>query len=549
MASRPRPLDRVFARRRLALGLLTGALLLVAAPATTTAASKAEIYARCAPATVLLIVTGGGGVQIGAGAIVEPSGLVVTNRHVIEAAERGGRIAAFLYDPAERTIDDDLRAWVQAHAKAALQPVILGTDPTLDLALLRLPARSKPYPTVAFGDSNQVVTGQDVLAIGHPQGLAWTLTAGTISAVRPMALQTDAAINPGNSGGPLLDLEGKVVGINTWIRKDAQALGFARPSALVQAFVLRARQPRQVAEGAGKQAIPVGPAAKSARSALTRAVMDTIVARAGELGAFDGREALFSVGGQIFIGARERLLEGPVRAAWLEEAVRRAHDQAQDADARREVLIAADTNLPRAVREHDGRLFLRAGLRYHDVGPSRAAAVDDHDGGIISANAEGRVHRYDPETGHWSPTALGRIAAMASSEGTVYAMVETGYLVALQGEEVRTLHDAPIRATMAATGGWLYVLRRDGKLFRRHPRTGWDQRGRPIATGVAQYAALGAAWYGLDSKGRLWSGQVRRYIETRFKIRELLPSDAGVFALAEDFTVHHWDAASEQWRN
>jgi S1-C subfamily serine protease len=527
---------------RLALAFCVTALLFAAPVA---AASKAEVYARAAPATVLLIVSGGGGVQIGAGAIVEPSGLVVTNRHVVAGALAGGKISAFLYDPAERTIDDDLRAWVRAHEKAALRPEVLGDDANLDLALLRLPSRAQPYPTLPFGDSERVVTGQDVLAIGHPQGLAWTLTAGTISAVRPAALQTDAAINPGNSGGPLLDLDGHLIGINTWIRRNAQALGFARPSALVQTFVVRARQRPRVA--AGERAVGPPTHDSAARSALTKAVVETIAARASELPTIDGREAIFSVGVHIFLGARERLLDGPVRAEWLEDAVGRASRRASDDAARQALLAEADGRLPRAVHEGDGRLYLRAGLRYYDVGQSRAAAVDDRDGAVFSANSGGHVHRYEAESGRWQSTPLGRVRLLAASRGDVYAVLESGYLVALEGDGVRMLHDRPIRGSLTATDGWLYVLQRDGHLYRRRRGRGWDNQGKPIASGVAQLAALGAHWYGLDRSGRLWSGQRHAYIPTDFRVREILPSEVGVFALSHDFTVLHWDAASGRW--
>lgn len=521
---------QVWRRRGLAGATTLLLLALVALP--TWAASKAEIYARAAPATVLLIVSHGKSVQIGAGAIIDPSGLVVSNRHVVAEALRGGRVAAFLYDPAERTIDDDLRAWVRAHADRALTPTILRVDEHLDLALLQLPTRPQPYPTIPFGDSDKVATGQDVLAIGHPQGLAWTLTAGSISAVRPAALQTDAAINPGNSGGPLLDLDGGLIGVNTWIRRDAQALGFARPSALVRQFIARPAPP----EGD-----------REARAALTKAVIDTVAARAAELPDVDGRAAVFSVGGRIFIGARERLLDGTIRAVWLEDAVARAAAGAGAGPARDAVLAEADARFPRAVREPDGRLFLRAGLRYYDVGPSRSAAVDDRDGVVYSANRAGAVHRYLAEAGRWEATALGRVRSLAASEGRVYALLDTGFLVGLGGDEVRLLHRDPTAGELAATGGWLYLLRPDGRLFRHSDRQGWDQAGRPIAEGLAQFAALGADWYGLDRVGRLWSGQLRRVIPTPFRVRELLPSDRGVFALAEDFTVHHWDADSGRW--
>lgn len=153
----------------------------------------------------------------GSGFIVSKEGQILTNNHVIDGADK---ITVTLSDgktyPAE----------------------ILGKDPMFDLALIKIKAE-KDLPTLELGDSEAVQVGEWVVAIGNPLGLEQTVTVGVISAknrnihARDLDfdgfLQTDAAINPGNSGGPLLDLNGKVVGINTAIIPYAQGLGFAVP--------------------------------------------------------------------------------------------------------------------------------------------------------------------------------------------------------------------------------------------------------------------------------------------------------------------------------
>jgi S1-C subfamily serine protease len=116
---------------------------------------------------------------------------------------------------------------------------VLGLDPVLDLALLKVNADEK-LPVVTLGDSEKVKVGDDVIAIGNPLGLDQTMTRGIVSGINrilpevpgsvdePM-IQTDAAINPGNSGGPLMDRCGRVIGINTLISEEAQNIGFAIP--------------------------------------------------------------------------------------------------------------------------------------------------------------------------------------------------------------------------------------------------------------------------------------------------------------------------------
>lgn len=157
--------------------------------------------------------------SLGSGFVISADGFIVTNNHVVEGAE---------------TISVKLRNGKEYEAK------VVGTDPETDLALVKIEA--KDLTVLEFADSDKVRVGQWAMAIGNPFGLSNTVTAGIISATGRVIgagpfdyfLQTDASINPGNSGGPLLDVEGKVVGINTAIIPSGQGLGFAIPSNMAQ---------------------------------------------------------------------------------------------------------------------------------------------------------------------------------------------------------------------------------------------------------------------------------------------------------------------------
>jgi serine protease Do len=161
-------------------------------------------------------------VPTGAGSgVLLDGGYVLTNQHVVgEAVERGGRIKLTLPDGR------------QLSAKA------VGADRSTDIALLKVNERGK-LPVVATGEGDPLMPGQTVIAIGNPVGLSASVSAGVVSALgRPLSfegrtyenlIQTDTAINPGNSGGALVDLAGRVVGINTLVRSDAQNIGFAIP--------------------------------------------------------------------------------------------------------------------------------------------------------------------------------------------------------------------------------------------------------------------------------------------------------------------------------
>ena len=138
----------------------------------------------------------------------------------------------------------------------SLKARVIGTDKETDLALLKVTA-DKPLPFLSFGNSDKMEVGEWVLAIGNPFGLGHTVTAGILSAKgRDIQsgpfdnfLQTDASINPGNSGGPLINMEGKVIGINTAIIASGQGIGFAIPSDMASRIVDQLKSDKKVSRG------------------------------------------------------------------------------------------------------------------------------------------------------------------------------------------------------------------------------------------------------------------------------------------------------------
>jgi len=174
----------------------------------------------------------------GSGFVYDDQGHIVTNYHVIEGADE---ILVTLADG------------------QVYQATVVGSDPTNDLAVLRVDSSVDLPPALALGDSGQLRVGQFVVAIGNPYGLQRTLTTGVVSALGRViespennqfigeAIQTDAAINPGNSGGPMLDLSGRVIGINSQIISPSGAsagIGFA-----VSANTVRRVVPKLISDG------------------------------------------------------------------------------------------------------------------------------------------------------------------------------------------------------------------------------------------------------------------------------------------------------------
>jgi serine protease Do len=221
----------------------------VAPPGAQAPGTFADLAAKADPAVVFVKtlqerrgITGRRqvvGEGVGSAFVYDPSGLIITNNHVIEGASE---------------------IYVVFGRKRQVKATIVGRDPRTDVAVIRVEEKNLPF--LPLGDSEAVRVGDWVMAIGNPFGLSHTVSAGIISAKgRTIAdvkgldeagyydfLQTDASINPGNSGGPLLDTAGRVVGVNTAIRRSANNIGFAIPINMIKELL-----PRLLADGSVKR--------------------------------------------------------------------------------------------------------------------------------------------------------------------------------------------------------------------------------------------------------------------------------------------------------
>ena len=256
--------------------------------------------------------------SLGSGVLIDPSGLVVTNNHVIEGADQ---------------------VKVSFPDKREFEAEIVLKDARSDLAVLRIGDKRERFTAIDLGDSDSLQVGDVVLALGNPFGVGQTVTHGIVSAVArtqvgitdyQFFIQTDAAINPGNSGGALVDLSGRLVGINTAIFSrsgGSQGIGFAIPVNMVRGVISSAqggssvvRRPwlgaklqavtPEIAEGlglkrpAGALVASVAPKSPAARAGLKTG--DLVVAVDGQPvddpNAFDYRFATKLLGGQVQLG-------------------------------------------------------------------------------------------------------------------------------------------------------------------------------------------------------------------------------------------------------
>jgi S1-C subfamily serine protease len=201
----------------------------------TRGATNVEVYKKAAPATVLVVTDQ----SLGSGAVISDQGEVLTNWHVIQGVSR----MAVVFKP---------QRGVEVKKELAFAATPVKVDQVADLALLKIQAPPQNLRALPLGDMADIEVGQDVHAIGHPDGEVWTYTTGIISQIRPSyqwtgadkllhqskVIQTQTALNPGNSGGPLLNDRGEIIGINSF-RGEGEGLNYAVAVDVVKAFLQR----------------------------------------------------------------------------------------------------------------------------------------------------------------------------------------------------------------------------------------------------------------------------------------------------------------------
>jgi putative serine protease PepD len=252
-----------------------------AQPAATrsTTTTLTQLYKNVAPGVVDITVTSSGGSGIGGGAqaegsgfVIDTSGDIVTNQHVVAGATS---------------------IKVRFQDGTVEKATLVGTDPSTDIAVINVSGDSSLLHPLTFGSSSSLLVGDEVAAIGSPFGLPDSMTSGIVSAVNRTitapnkfsisgSIQTDAAINHGNSGGPLLNMSGQVIGVNAQIESDSggnDGVGFAIPSDAVKsvANTLIAGQTVQHAY----LGVQVGDSSSGTGAQVTTVKADTPASKAG----------------------------------------------------------------------------------------------------------------------------------------------------------------------------------------------------------------------------------------------------------------------------
>jgi len=375
--------------------------------------------------------------SLGSGVLASPDGVVVTNNHVIQGSGEA-EITVALSDGREFP------------AKVVLK------DDQSDLAVLRLDAKGVQFPSIVFADSDSLEVGDLVLAIGDPFGVGQTVTSGIVSALArtqvgisdyQFFIQTDAAINPGNSGGALVDMDGKLVGINTAIFSrsgGSHGIGFAIPSNMVRLVVQAALKGGKVQRpwlGASLQPVTPDIAESLGLAAPSGALVSNV--RANGPAARAGLQA-----GDVVVGVDDKPVQDP-HAFQYRFVTKGIGGQANLSVLRKGqkltttiALIAPIEDPPRDARDLGGHHPL-TGCKIANLSPAVAQEL-----GIDDDSRMGVVVLYVKDK-----TPAARIGV---KRGDI--------VVAVNNEKVKSVAQL-VSVLDLAGGGWRLSVERDGKVY------------------------------------------------------------------------------------
>jgi serine protease Do len=331
-------------------------------------------------------------VSAGSGFIIDRTGFIVTNNHVIDGASK---ITVVLPDDREFT------------AK------LIGTDAATDVALLKIESKT-PLPSVEFGNDRTLRVGDWVVAVGNPFGLSNTVTAGIVSSLgRDVGqnstyndfIQLDAPINTGNSGGPTFDLRGQVIGMNSMIFSPSGGsvgIGFAIPATTVQSVVAQLRQGGRVSRGyLGVQVQPVTPevaAAMGLKEGSKGALVASVVPEGpAAKGGFQQGDLITAINGQSVDDSRD-LTQKVALVASGQTATFAVNRQGKALELKvaiglrpDEARLASNTPAPQSLQVQPSASALGMGLSALTPQARRARQLDDNVSGVV-------ITRIDPDS-------------------------------------------------------------------------------------------------------------------------------------------------------
>lgn len=507
------------------------------------ALSKAEVFGRAAPATVLLIATQDNRWRTTLGVIVRPEGNVVTDSRLLSGVEKGS-ISGFLYDPSLAS-DEDPLMFLRAHKDQAQKLTVVRIDPEHHLLHLQLPvlAPKKAYPFLDVNDTQGVNPGLDVVALRTRGAQTLAMTSGTIDIKRPDLIEVDPGLSVEHAGAPLLSQSGRLLGVCIYADKALHASGAVRPVEVIRDLLAGRVGGEVVAQST--PSIPENPSdARNAVEAL-RIGLGTALAQN-----FDKPIALRLHSDFVAAMARRgRAVVSGFDSVDKLNAIIKSISKGGDGKGK-----AVAELFPLLITERNGSVWMKAGSSYRMVPASAhgVAAIDDLTGTLYATDARREVMLYE-ETSvgkSWRMTGLSQVAHLKAGGGQLFAILQDGRVITADrdGRSSRQLFPRSVkmdRAGLEFSQGVLYVLS-EGSVF-RYLNKKWDNKLQPIAGSMRKIVARGESWYGLDEAGRVFSSATQHYIDRDGNIVDLWGLGPNLLVLTRDNSRFFYNAVDDNW--
>jgi hypothetical protein len=521
--------------------------------------SKAEVFSRAAPATLILIAEQDNRWNSALGVVVSPQGAVVSDTRLLNgidmtAEKVKGKIHGFLYDPSLSS-DDDPLLFLRAHPKEALPLLVVRSEPTTHLLMLQLPppAPKKPYYFLDTQDTQGVTVGLDVVTLRTRGRQTLALGVGSIAAMRPGSasssppipamLELEPALVQDNAGGPVLSQSGRLLAISTYSDKALNASGQGRPVELIRELLAGKLGAAPVEPSKDDKPPPVEAPAES-RNAVEAVRIGLGTALGLKL---DKQQALLLQSEFISaMGQRGRLVLRDIDSVELLNGIIKALVKGSDPKGR-----VVSELFPQLMTDKKGIVWVKAGTTYRPVPGANGglAAVDDLTGALYAVDAKRQVLLLDEVSSTWRVSPLAAVADLRASGGTLFALLQDGRIIAADrdAKNSRQLFPRSLKdASLDASQGVLYVITADGEVYRYRNKK-WDQKTQPIAYSMKRMIVRGENWFGMDKGGRIFSSGVQRYIDRDGNIDRLWGVGRDLLVLSREGNRFYYNAGSDTW--
>lgn len=507
------------------------------------ALSKAEVFGRAAPSTVLLVAVQDNRWRTTLGVIVSPQGVVVTDSRLLSGVEKGA-ISGFLYDPSLAS-DEDPLMYLRTHKERAQKLSIVRVDPEHHLLMLQLPVLppKKVYPYLDLNDTQGVNPGLDVVALRTRGAQTLAMSSGTIELKRPDLIEVEPALSVENAGAPLLSQSGRLLGVCIYADKALHASGAVRPVEILRDLLAG----RIGGEPVLTSTPTVAESPVDARNAVeaVRIGLGTALAQN-----FDKPIALRLH--SEFVAAmavRGRAVVNGFDSVEKLNGILKGLSKGSEANGK----VIGDL-FPLLVTERTGGIWMKAGSSYRMVPASAhgVAAIDDQTGTLYATNNHREVMLYD-ETSvgkSWRMTGLSPAVHLKAGGGQLYAILQDGRVLAADrdGRNSRQLFPRSVKqdkSGLELSQGVLYVLN-EGSVYRYRNKK-WDAKLQPIAFAMKKLIVSGENWYGLDEAGRVFSSATQHYIDRDGNIVDLWGLGPNLLVLTRDNSRFFYNAVDDNW--